>query len=324
LSRLSYRGTWEVLVVDNNSSDDTRERVRQSQGDFPVPLRYLFAPQPGKYWGMNTGIGAAHGTFIAATDDDAFPEADWLDRAADGFARHGCDFVGGPVYPLWQAPTPSWLNANTPIVGKVLGLQDYGPEPREYGGPGIAWPIGVNVAYRRDVFARAGLFDGRLGRVAGTLRNQAQREWHLRARAAGARGMYLPAMIVRHRVDTERLTRRYFHRWFYWHGISRAILYETSGLHLLEPDGNARHTSERHLCGVPASVWTTGARASVSAAARWVTGRPSDAFEYELHVCFCAGVIRQCLNVASAIRRQRPIAVALADTSQVASDRRRS
>lgn len=296
LSRLSCRGTWETLVVDNNSTDRTAAIVESARADFPVTLRYLFEPTPGKYTALNAGIRAAAGTFIAATDDDAFPEPDWLDRAADGFLTHGCDFVGGPVYPVWQSAPPRWVNTGSALTGKVLGLQDYGAEPCEYGRGGVSWPLGVNVAYRRTAFGSAGLFDGRLGRVAGTLRNQSQREWHLRARAAGLRGMYLPLMVVHHCVGGDRLNQHYFRRWFYWHGVSRAILTQIAGLHLLDPEGGATHKTERHLLGVPVSGWKEALRGAISAAKRRLLGRVAEAVEYEMIVCFWIGVISQRLR----------------------------
>ena len=293
LSRLSFRGSWEALVIDNTSQDDTRRVVARTAQHFPVPLRYHFESRPGKYWALNAGIGMAAGAHIAATDDDAYPQPDWLERATEGFDRYGCDFVGGPVFPVWRGTPPAWLNASSAVSGKVLGLQDHGAAPREYGRDGVSWPLGVNVAYRRDAFERVGRFDGRLGRVTGTLRSQSQREWHLRARSHGLSGMYLPGMIVHHSVEVERLTRGYFLRWFYWHGISRAILYRTTGLHLVEPEGNATHEGERHLLGVPASLWRFAARAAASAGKRRALGRHDDAVQYELLVAFCAGVIRQ-------------------------------
>ena len=292
LSQLSYAGAWETLVVDNNSTDATRDVVARARPYFPVLLRYLFEARPGKYNAFNAGIRVAEGAFIAATDDDAYPERDWLHRAAEGFAKYRCEFVGGPVYPAWRATPPRWVNPQSALCGKVLGLQDHGREPREYGCRGISWPLGVNVAYRRDVFDRTGLFDGRLGRIAGTLRNQSQREWHLRARAAGVRGMYVPGMVVHHSVEAERLTRRYFYRWFYWHGISRAILNEMTGLHLLEPEGDATHHGERDVLGLPVSLWTCAARSCVSAGKRRLCGRSDEALDYELMVSFCAGVLR--------------------------------
>jgi glycosyltransferase involved in cell wall biosynthesis len=292
LPRQTYPGTWEVLVVDNKSTDATPEIVAKAMDDYPVPLRYAFEPRPGKYWAVNTGIEAARGNWIACTDDDAFPDPGWLTQASAGFAEHGCDFVGGRVLPLFRGTPPDWIDLRNAIAGKVLALQDHGPEPREYGRGGVSWPLGVNVAYRRDAFVRAGLFDGRLGRVAGTLRNQSQREWHLRARAAGLRGMYLPGMVVHHVVEEARLNPRYFYRWFYWHGISRAILNRTSGVHLLDPEGDATH-AEPHVLGVPASLWRDAARATFSVARRRLCGKRREALEYELLVCFWAGVLRQ-------------------------------
>ena len=76
---------------------------------YPFPLRYLFQAEEGKYAALNTGIHSALGSIIAATDDDARFEVDWLERAADGLRRYDCDFVGGPVRPLWGGPKPVWL-----------------------------------------------------------------------------------------------------------------------------------------------------------------------------------------------------------------------
>lgn len=292
LGAMRSRSSWELLVVDNGSTDSTREVVVRAASALPAPVRYQYEPLPGKYSALNSGIRAAEGRFIAATDDDAFPREDWLDRAAEGFGRFKCDFVGGPVCPLWGAPKPDWIEEKSSLAGKVLALQDYGPSPREYG-TDIAWPLGVNVAYRRDVFDRVGFFDGALGRVAGTLRSQAQREWHLRARAAGMTGFYLPDMTVRHLVPADRLTKAYFRRWFYWHGVSRAILHRHTGFDFLEPDTAAAASRDRQFARVPFSVWQRMARSGVSWARRFVVGEFKDAFEYELWLAFCAGIVRE-------------------------------
>jgi glycosyltransferase involved in cell wall biosynthesis len=300
LGELRGRSSWELVVVDNGSTDGTRDVVTAAAACLPAPVRYQYEPDPGRYAGLNHGVRAARGRFIANTDDDAFPRPDWLDRAHDGLTRRQCGFVGGPVFPVWGGPRPDWLEAwlsdprgeQSSLIGKVLALQDYGVAEREYG-HGIAWPLGVNIAYRRDVFNRAGYFNGALGRVAGTLRNQAQREWHLRARAAGVRGFYLPDMIVRHSVPADRLTTAYFRRWFFWLGVSRAILHEHTRLDMIDPDGAAGPSEERVVAGVPLSVWRRLARSSASWLHRRLRGQSAAAFEYDLWVAFCAGVIRQ-------------------------------
>jgi glycosyltransferase involved in cell wall biosynthesis len=296
LARARCDLAWETVVVDNNCTDDTRQVVLEAQATFPAPLHYLFERTPGKYSALNSGIERSAGRIIANTDDDVTLPADWLQQAVAALERYQCDFVGGPVYPTWEAPPPEWIDVRDAMCGKVLALQDHGPEPREYGCDGISWPLGVNVAYRRDAFDRAGLFDGRLGRVAGTLRNQSQREWHLRARRAGLRGMYVPQMFVHHFVGAERLTRRYFYDWFYWHGISRAIMHDAIGTDLLEPETNVTASQRPQLLGAPVSLWYRTARAGISAASRWVQGRPDAALRYELQIPFLIGVVRQRLR----------------------------
>ena len=292
LANLSGRASWELLVVDNGSTDTTREVVTAAAATVPVPLRYRWESAPGKYAALNSGVCAARGRFVAATDDDACPAPDWLDCALEGFDRFGCGFVGGPVFPVWEAPPPAWIAAEGSIAGKVLALQDYGSRPLEYG-KRIAWPLGVNVAYRRAIFDRVGLFDRTLGRVAGTLRSQAQREWHIRARAAGITGFYLPDMVVEHSVSRDRLTKRYFRRWFYWHGISRMILHSQTGLDLLEPDAQTMPAAERSVAGLPWPVWRRMMRSAASWLKRKARGADADAFEYELWMAFCAGIVRE-------------------------------
>jgi glycosyltransferase involved in cell wall biosynthesis len=299
LRALSGRASWELLVVDNGSTDATRDVVAAAGGDFPVPLRYQYEPAPGRYAALNHGIRAARGRFVANTDDDAFPREDWLDRALDGLMRFDCGFVGGPVFPVWGGAIPDWLDdlladgarGRNALPGKVLALQDYGPVTREYG-KSIGWPLGVNIAYRPDVFERAGFFDGRLGRVAGTLRNQAQREWHLRARAAGVSGVYLPEMVVHHRVSRDRLNKQYFRRWFFWHGVSRTIMHHVTGLDIVDPDtAGAAPAGERHVAAVPLSVWRRMALSAASWLRRIARGDATAAFEYELWLAFCAGIV---------------------------------
>lgn len=119
--------------------------------------------------------------------------------------------------------------------------------------------------------------------------------------------MYLPNMRVHHCVQAERLTRAYFRRWFYWHGISRAILYQTRGFHLVEPESESGHDHERHFLNVPASVWHGAARAGLSAGKRWVLGRANEALDYELLLCFFAGVVRQRLRDRGTVPGDAPV-----------------
>jgi glucosyl-dolichyl phosphate glucuronosyltransferase len=293
LARIHRPGTVELIVVDNQSTDDTRQVVEHAATWYPFPVQYLFEQEAGKYAALNAGIRAARGAVIAATDDDARFEPDWLERAFDGLRSHDCAFVGGRVRPIWGAAKPFWLDEHSGLHAKVIAVLDHGPEVREFG-RGISWPLGVNVAYRRDVFDRVGLFDTRLGRKTGTLRNQAQREWHLRARAAGVRGFYLPEMIVHHLVAADRLEKRYFRRWLYWHGISRALLFKNGGFDMEEPELEPPpHAGERRIAGVPIHLFGKAGRCAGALAWNAARGRVATAFDYDLWLCFFAGIVRQ-------------------------------
>jgi len=293
VAQVRQPGRVELLVVDNGSTDETAQVVEEAARQCPFLVRYLFEPEPGKYAALNAGIKASSGRVIAATDDDARVEADWLERAVDGLSRYGCEFVGGRVRPIWGGAKPAWLAEQNGLHTKVIALLDHGDGIREFG-RGISWPLGVNVAYRREVFERVGLFDNRLGRKAGTLRNQAQREWHLRARAAGARGFYLPEMLVHHLVVPDRLEKKYFRRWLYWHGISRAMLFQQRGFDMEEPElEHPPHAGARQLGGVPVHLYWKALRTLRSLVWHTAIGNSAVAFEYELWLCFFAGVVRQ-------------------------------
>lgn len=294
IAKLDVAGDWELIVVDNKSTDHTRTVVDEERGSFPAPLHYVFEAEQGRYAALNTGIRAAKGKIIATTDDDARVEPDWLARAAAGLEALGCDYVGGKVLPIWKGTRPDWLPHRPGPHWAVLALQDHGPRSLEFGVNGIPWPLGINTATRREAFERTDLFDNRLGRKAGTLRNQAQREWHLRARAAGLRGFYVPDMVVHHVVEAERMQKQYFRRWYYWHGISRAILFAKLGVDMDAPDRSSLDFSKvPQVAGVPRYMYRnllTRIRDLVVAKLR----RDSvAAFEHELWLCFFAGVVKQ-------------------------------
>jgi hypothetical protein len=159
---------------------------------------------------------------------------------------------------------------------------------------GVPWPLGINTATRREAFDRIDLFDNRLGRKAGTLRNQAQREWHLRARAAGLRGFYIPGMAVHHVVEAERLKKAYFRRWYYWHGISRAILFTKLGVDMNSPDDSKLDYSRvPQIAGIPRYMYRTLAKHVWRMVRAQVRGDAVTAFEHEVWLFFFAGLARQ-------------------------------
>lgn len=304
LAALTPDGPWEVIVVDNNSSDDTRAIVHEAAGRFPVELRYVFEGRQGRSPALNAGIQAARGAIIATTDDDVRVPAEWLNRAAEGLQQAGCDYVGGRVLPIWGAARPKWLPNHGGKLWGVIALLDYGGDPIEFG---RRVPLGVNMAFTREAFERAGLLDPDTGRRAGTLLGQEVREWCIRARKAGVRGFYAPGMVLHHIIPASRLSKRYFRRWFYWRGVSRALLYERAGLDMEAPEQTALDVSTvPHLLGVPRYLFRTAASNAVAWIGDMLHGRRASAFEHELWLWFFAGIVRQRARDS----RSRPTPVA--------------
>ena len=291
LATLSARDSWEAIVVDNNSTDDTRTVVRLLALGFPAPLRYVFEPTPGRSAALNTGIHAAQGEIILTTDDDVRVEPDWLDCAGAALDQLQCDYVSGRVLPMWRAPLPGWLADRPGPQWAVIALLDYGASPLELT---TRMPLGVNMAFRRRVFETVGLWDTRLGRKAGTLLGQEVREWCIRARARGVRGYYSPELVVRHVIPARRLKKAYFRRWFYWRGISRALLYQQQGLDMESPQETTLDFAHvPHIGGVPRYLYRTvleHLRGFLSARAG---GDRVGAFEHELWLWMFAGIVRQ-------------------------------
>jgi glycosyltransferase involved in cell wall biosynthesis len=170
LARVSSRLPWEAIIVDNNSHDGTRGVVSAAQTTFPVPLTYLFEPTQGKPAALNAGIRRARGEFVVMTDDDVALASDWLDSCAQAFEQFDCDYVGGRVLPMWEQDPPRWFRNRRGRQWAVVALLDYGAVPVEMGRDGIGWPLGANMAVRRDAFDKVGWWDNRFGRQGSTLR----------------------------------------------------------------------------------------------------------------------------------------------------------
>jgi len=292
LANIKVFAPWEVLVVDNNSKDATRKVVYDASPNFPVELKYLFEPQAGRSAALNTGIKAARGTIVATTDDDVRFEVDWLQQAAAALEAQQCDFVGGKVLPIWGAPKPPWLSDKGGPHWAVIALLDFGPEPLEFGNRGA--PLGVNLAFKREAFDRVGLWSNEVGRKAGTLLGQEVREWMLRARDAGLKGMYAPKMVVHHVIPRERLDKRYFRRWFYWHGVSRAMLYQQRPIDMEAPEEtNIDFAKVRLLFGTPLYLYRSCLRSGVAWIRTALNGQQIACFEHELALWFFLGVLQR-------------------------------
>jgi glucosyl-dolichyl phosphate glucuronosyltransferase len=243
----------EVIVVDNNSSDDTPAVVRRARNAGPFPIRYLVERQQGKSYALNSGLAIAHGDVIALTDDDVLPARDWLRRICANFRSADVVFVFGKVLPRWEVPPPpEMLTRRARDIWGPLALIDYGDEAVHYEAESFGkkrLPVGANLAIQRQAIERVGGWRTDLGRVDNTLIAGEDRELCVRLYQCGLySGIYDPTVVVKHRVPASRLTRRYFRTWFFWHGRTLARMADAVYLDL-------DLTRVPSLAGVPRFVY---------------------------------------------------------------------
>jgi hypothetical protein len=146
-------------------------------------------------------------------------------------------------------------------------------------------PLGANMAVRRTLFDRIGLFSARLGRTGQRLLGQEVPELLARGRAAGARGQYVPEMVVDHHVPASRLQKSYFRRWWYGKGISRAELDRLQPLTELGVDLSVT----KHFLGVPRFMLRHAAADVVGWIFCGLVFRRADQFRHEAMLCYFAG-----------------------------------
>jgi glycosyltransferase involved in cell wall biosynthesis len=270
----------EVIVVDNGSTDDTAQAIADAASTFAVPVRYVRETSPGKTAALVAGIRAASGDVLALTDDDVLVNGDWIARIRQIFSDASIALVGGRVDPLWEQPAPWWLPIEIDEEGRYgamcspLALVHYG----EAQALGARTAVGANLSVRRSVFDALGGVRADLGRHRGTLLCGEDHDLCQRAVAAGFRCEYRPELRVRHLVPAVRTRLRYFVRWFFWSGVTQAVL------EIPERSANKIPSAHRYYAGQLVT-------SSLRAVGRLLTARPRAAVEQAMNAAFAAGYL---------------------------------
>jgi GT2 family glycosyltransferase len=283
---------YQVIAVDNNSSDNTAAVIQSFIAGGHTHLTYLFEPQQGVSYGRNAGIRIAQAPILAFTDDDVIVAPDWIRAIKRRFDENPhIGYVTGKMQPIFDDQVPAWLTRATsgPCV-----LRDRGDLPI-YSEPGCFFPgwATANIAFRRDVFERVGVFSGEFPRGQDL-------EFIIRVWRAHVRGMYAPDVTVSHRVTADRLTKAYHRMWHSREGDIRARVHFRE---IFDRQNRvaADVTAVRRVLGVPRFLFRELLTESIHLLAATVRRDDARAFAYESQVRQTIGYIR------TSFRRRRSI-----------------
>lgn len=211
------RDHFEVLVIDNNSTDHTRAVVAEFADAKPAP-RYLLETQQGLDYARNRAIAEARGEILVFGDDDILVQPDWLAQMAvpllaDAHTQR-VGAIGGEVIPVFPDGLPEWVKEwHAPLAFR----DGTGPLEARHS------PMGANLAFPMWVFARVGKFHTALDRAAGNYFSGGDSEMVRRIRAAGLEVWFSAAAAVQHQMPASRTTFRYARRHAFDSARSRVI-----------------------------------------------------------------------------------------------------
>lgn len=213
---------WEVVVVDNNSRDDTEETVRRFGKTSNLTVRYEFEPAQGQSFARNRGVKAAEGAVILFTDDDVLPDPDWVAKMREAIERDDLDGAGGSVKPRWEAAIPQWLSSRSDLLSWLAVLEEDTASMLDFPVRRRRRLVGASMAFRREVFDEVGYFPTNLGHRGARLYGGEEVEFINRLLIKGRRIRYDPAIVVTHRIGADRLRKSFFLRRHFDHACGQA------------------------------------------------------------------------------------------------------
>jgi glucosyl-dolichyl phosphate glucuronosyltransferase len=278
LSQQAVGVRYEVVVVDNNSTDDTKPVVDSFIARGCSNLRYVFEARQGLSYARNTAVREARAPILALTDDDVQVAPNWVSTIKRTFENQPeVGWIGGKVLPRWASTPPRWLTRDH---WSPLAAQDHGDVPFSSSGRQVCL-VGANLAIRKDLLEQFGGFRPDVQRVQDSVGSMEDHELQIRLWKAGRHGLYVPDLVVMSDVSADRLMKKYHRRWHRGHGH----FYAMARLEELE------HSSVGWLFGVSSHIY----KRAVVEALRWLgcvaRGNLHGAFTHETNLWFAAGFI---------------------------------
>ncbi len=266
----------ELVVIDNNSRDETRKIAESHAADYPYPVRYVFEPVQGHSAARNAGIRVARGRIVAFLDDDVDVAPRWARTMLRAFSEVDAAAVGGRTWLVYPSARPEWIG---PAEENLLSRVELGNERIKVSQQSIC---GCNMAFHRDWLQRVGGFRVDMGRVGTCLLSNDETDLMGRIVDAGGELYYDPAPMVGHRVPTTRLQRRWFLNRIYWQGRSAVR-------------GKRPTRAQAAAIAVSASFQIVKRAGAVAFRSMW-NGISSSEFQRRLEwLCYSSGEFAECL-----------------------------
>ena len=264
-----------ITVVRNACTDGSEHVVRSLQSEFPGRISSIVERRQGKSKALNTGIASTSAELVGMIDDDEEVDRRWFEIAGAAFQDPTLEFIGGPYVPVWGAPPPDWMPED---YLAALGAVDNGPvaQPFDNDFPGML--KGGNAIVRRATLEQVGPYAEHLGPGShARLFSCEDEDMYLRLLERGARGAYLPALVIYHYIPETRLSREYYRRWCFWRAVSLGLM-------------DRRHPLPvTYFAGIPRYLWGRAARAAVRLALAGRTRSAREIFGDELRIWDAAG-----------------------------------
>ncbi len=219
-SKLPPSVDWEVLIVDNNSTDQTRKVAEEFCAAYPGRFQYFCETRQGKSFALDRGTREASGDIIAFMGDDVTVEPDWLHKLTKPLVTAGYLGTGGRICAPADVVIPTWMQLEGPSsLAQVLATYDRGREPLELRED---TPFGTNMAFRREAFETFDTFRMDLNPTLDNEIRGEDTEFCLRLLKAGLPIFYVPDAVVYHDVPLKWLRKDHFLRWYFDYG--RAVI----------------------------------------------------------------------------------------------------
>jgi glycosyltransferase involved in cell wall biosynthesis len=221
---------YEVLIIDNNSTDNTADICKAAITKFSLlTIRYFHEPNQGVAYSRTRGAKEAKGNIIAYIDDDCLADANWLNEIVNFYNSHEeCMSSGGRIIPEYRVPVADWFGK---YFWGLVGNYDLSRSVFQM--KGVRYPSGANMHFRKTAFEKYGYFDSDLGRSGKSLMAGEEKAMYLKLIHANEKVFYLPQVIVYHHVEANKFDKEYVKRHSMGIGASERLMNKNSFIKLL-------------------------------------------------------------------------------------------